>query len=247
MTAGAAKPRSESMQSLFPLGQVKIVPPAAALMARAGQDAEFFLQMHVSGLWSDEHVDLNKQSLQTGSVIINKYRTLLGDAITVVTFPDRRLTGVFGDSQKPSFHYYGYTYDPGPACGYTPSYSDSTTLASTDEASLSTLGVFGAIAASPPADQSNAAADDYADNLPQSNVPAFSPVDTDSLCVPSDGEEPNPQDNPLGYQFGYYPIFTDPFEPRGYVPNMMYDAQVSVSLDTSTTTDGSTDTPPDVE
>jgi len=242
------------MQPLFPLGEVKIMKPAAALMARAGQDAEFVLQMHVCGLWSDEHADCNKQSLQTGSIIVNRYRTLLGDGITVVTLSDRRQTGVFGDSLKLSRHYYGYTYDPGPDCGYTPSDPDSTTTASTDEASLSTFGVFGTIAASPPADQNEATADDYADNLPLSNVPAFSPVDTDTLFIPSDEDEPNPEDSlyaptedDFSYQYSHHSMFADPFEPLGYVPNMTYDPGVPISLDTPTTTAGSTDTPPDAE
>ncbi len=221
------------MQPLFPLGEVKIMASAAALMARAGQDADFFLQMHVCGVWSDEHAERNKQSLQTGSMIENRYRTLLGDEITVVTLPDRRQTAVlalsdrrqtavFADSHEPSFHHYGYTYDPGPDCGYTLSGPGSTTAASPVEASLSTFGVFDTTAASPPADQNEAAANDQADSLPLSNVPAFSPVDTDSLAIPFDKDELNLEesdytmaDDSLSYHYGHGSMFASPFELLG--------------------------------
>jgi len=238
------------MQPLFSLGVVKIIEPANALMERAGQDAEFFLQMHVCGIWSDEYTVRNKQSLQTGSMIVNRYRTFLGDEITIVTFADRRQTGVFGESHEPNCHHCGYTYDPVSDYSYTPPDSDSTPATSGDDVSLSTSGVFGTLAFSPPIYQNEATAYAYERDLPQCNVPAFSPVDTDSLCSPPDEDEPELQDSDytlteesLTYQYDSSAYTLTPlFEPLGYVPNMTYDREVPAPSDTSSTA-GSTDTP----
>jgi hypothetical protein len=239
---------SEFIRPLFPLGEVKILEAAAVLMARAGQDADFFLQKHVCGIWSDEDADRNQQCLQTGSMILNRYRTLLGDEITVVTFPDRCQTVVLcnrfesGTSlYDPGCHDDRYTCAEVSDCGFT--LSDSMPMASAEEAIPSTSGFFGPTAINQTTAQNESSADDHAEGLPSYHFP----FDSNSISCPSDEDKPKPQDSDytlteesLGYLFD--PSGHAPFESLGYLPNMTYDPGNFTSTDTSSAP-GSTDTP----
>jgi hypothetical protein len=79
----------------FPLGKVTIKQHAAHVMALAGQDADFFLNMHARGIWGDGDAEGNDQSSRDGSMIVSRYHTLKGDRIMVITFSDRSETVLF--------------------------------------------------------------------------------------------------------------------------------------------------------
>jgi hypothetical protein len=52
------------MPPKFELGKVTIKADAALILARAGQDAEFFLAKHAAGDWGEGSPDQNEQALR---------------------------------------------------------------------------------------------------------------------------------------------------------------------------------------
>src|SRR5262245_32159012 len=83
------------MSVKFELGKVIIKEDAAFVLARAGQDADFFLAKHAAGDWGDDNPAHNEQDLQEGSMLMSTYRTLRGQTLLVVAFLARRETYLF--------------------------------------------------------------------------------------------------------------------------------------------------------
>ena len=79
----------------FDLGRVIVKEDAAFVLARAGQDAEFFLAKHAAGDWGEEDAAENEQGLREGSLLWSSYRTLRGQQLLVITFLDRKETVLF--------------------------------------------------------------------------------------------------------------------------------------------------------
>lgn len=85
------------MMPKFPLGRVFTTPGALAVINRAGQSVDFFLEKHSCGDWgelsaADEKA--NADALREGGRVMSSYRTLKGDIIWVATEFDRSLTAV---------------------------------------------------------------------------------------------------------------------------------------------------------
>ena len=81
----------------FPLGQVVGTPSAVSAIKRAGQEPDFFLNKHVQGDWGTldaEDKQLNDEALANGDRILSAYKTLLGDAIWIITEADRSTTTI---------------------------------------------------------------------------------------------------------------------------------------------------------
>ncbi len=232
---------SNFIRPLFPLGGVKIEEPATVVMARAGQDADFFLQMHVCGIWSDEDAERNLRNLQTGSPILTRYRTLLGDEIMVFTFFDHCRTVVLCNQFESSTPPYEYT------CAETSDDSGAppdSGLSTADEEIASNSGSLGTMMLFQPTESNQAIAADYADNSPQCNFP----IETNSMSDPF-SEPTLPAGEYTISETGSSYLFDpghDLWESTGYSPNMTYDAEKFKSDDASSTPD-STDKPPDNE
>jgi hypothetical protein len=64
------------MSTKFDLGKVIIKENAALVLAKAGQDADFFLAKHLAGDWGDGNAGQNEQALLEGSMLWSTYRTL---------------------------------------------------------------------------------------------------------------------------------------------------------------------------
>lgn len=70
-------------------------PGAIEVLAESGQDAGFFLDMHLQGNWGEVDADdqkANDQGLLVGSRLLSIYRTLKGVVIWVLTEADRSST-----------------------------------------------------------------------------------------------------------------------------------------------------------
>jgi hypothetical protein len=70
--------------TLLPLGRIVATPGALEALARAGQEAELFLERHASGDWGqvDEHDRAeNDYNLAHGFRILSSYRTAAGDSL----------------------------------------------------------------------------------------------------------------------------------------------------------------------
>jgi hypothetical protein len=83
------------MSPKFELGKVIIKEDAAFVLARAGQDADFFLAKHAAGDWGEENAGQNEEGLREGSMLMSTSRTLRGQTLLVVTFLTRRETYLF--------------------------------------------------------------------------------------------------------------------------------------------------------
>ena len=79
----------------FELGTLIVKDDAAFVLARAGQDAEFFLAKHAAGDWGEEDAVQNEHGLREGSLLWSSYRTLRGQPLVVITFLDREETVLF--------------------------------------------------------------------------------------------------------------------------------------------------------
>lgn len=79
----------------FQLGKVLVKDEAASALALAGQDADFFLGLHVCGTWGEGNAEMNERGLREAVLVLSRYRTLRGHEILVATFPDRGETHVF--------------------------------------------------------------------------------------------------------------------------------------------------------
>ena len=82
-------------ETLLPLGRIVATPGALEALARAGQDAELFLEKHASGDWGqvDEHDRAeNDYGLAHGFRILSSYRTAAGDTLWIITEADRSST-----------------------------------------------------------------------------------------------------------------------------------------------------------
>ena len=68
---------------------------AIEALAESGQDAGFFLDMHLQGNWGEVDAadqKANDQALTNGSRLLSSYRTLKGVEIGVLTEADRSST-----------------------------------------------------------------------------------------------------------------------------------------------------------
>ena len=83
------------MPPKFDLGRIVVKEDAAFVLARAGQDADFFLAKHAAGDWGEEDAVQNEHGLREGSLLWSSYRTLRGQPLVVITFLDRRETVLF--------------------------------------------------------------------------------------------------------------------------------------------------------
>jgi hypothetical protein len=83
------------MPPKFELGKVIVKDDAALALARAGQDAAFFLAKHASGDWGEGNAAQNEQALREGHMLLSRYRTLRGRELLIVTFPHRKETYLF--------------------------------------------------------------------------------------------------------------------------------------------------------
>ena len=83
------------MPPKFELGKIILKEDAAFVLARAGQDADFFLAKHASGDWGEEDAAGNEQGLREGSLLWSSYRTLWGQPLLVITFLEQRETVLF--------------------------------------------------------------------------------------------------------------------------------------------------------
>jgi hypothetical protein len=83
------------LQPRFPLGNVSVKAEAAHALAAAGQDADFFLNMHVCGVWDEGEVEQNEQCVREGAMVLSKYKTFRSHEILVITFSSRQETCVF--------------------------------------------------------------------------------------------------------------------------------------------------------
>ena len=82
-------------ETLLPLGRIVATPRALEALAQAGQEAELFLERHVSGDWGkvDEHDRAeNDYNLAHGFRILSSYRTAAGDSLWIITEADRSST-----------------------------------------------------------------------------------------------------------------------------------------------------------
>lgn len=85
------------MTPKFELGKIVQAPGALAALERSGQDAEFFLEKHAQGDWGDVAPDdqaENEKALQAGGRLVSLFMTLKGDALLIITEPDRSITNV---------------------------------------------------------------------------------------------------------------------------------------------------------
>lgn len=76
------------MNTKFSPGHVVATPGALDALAESGQDADFFIHMHLSGNWGEvdaEDQKANNQALIDGSRLLSSYRTLKGVVIWVLT------------------------------------------------------------------------------------------------------------------------------------------------------------------
>lgn len=79
----------------FHLGQIVLTPEAKEALARAGQDAEFFLKKHAGGDYGDIAEDdqkSNQRALKEGGRLVSMFLTLRGEAILIITEADRSVT-----------------------------------------------------------------------------------------------------------------------------------------------------------
>ncbi len=83
------------MSPKFEVGKVTIKDDAALVLAKAGQDADFFLAKHAAGDWGEGSPDQNEQALREGHMLLSVYRTLWGQLLLVSTFQNRRETVLF--------------------------------------------------------------------------------------------------------------------------------------------------------
>ena len=84
-------------ETLFRLGRIVATPGALQILARGGQDAQFFLERHASGDWGqlDEHDRAeNDYSLAHGFRILSSYRTAGDETIWIITEADRSSTSL---------------------------------------------------------------------------------------------------------------------------------------------------------
>lgn len=72
----------------FHPGRVVATPGFLDALAESGQDAAFFLDMHLQGCWGEIGPDdwrMNDHALLDGSRLLSVYRTLKGVEIWVIT------------------------------------------------------------------------------------------------------------------------------------------------------------------
>lgn len=76
------------MTPKFHPGQVVATPGALDALAESGQDAAFFLDLHLHGIWGEvdaEDQAANDRALLDGDRLLSSYRTLKGIALWVLT------------------------------------------------------------------------------------------------------------------------------------------------------------------
>jgi hypothetical protein len=88
-------PGMNKMPPKFELGKITIKEDAAFALARAGQDADFFLAKHATGDWGEGSPDQNEQALREGHMLLSVYRTLWGQPLLIATFQGKKETVLF--------------------------------------------------------------------------------------------------------------------------------------------------------
>jgi hypothetical protein len=72
--------------------EVAITPAALQAMEESGQEWDFFIGLHFEGVSSDDDYQNNEEARHRGGVIMNRYRTLKGKELLVITEPDASRT-----------------------------------------------------------------------------------------------------------------------------------------------------------
>ena len=87
----------DTIQPLFPLGQIVATPGALAALDRANQTPTEFLCRHLTGDWGAldaHHIAENEYSLVHGFRLLSSYRTTAGETVWVITEADRSITSL---------------------------------------------------------------------------------------------------------------------------------------------------------
>ena len=74
--------------------QVAITPEAYAAMEESGQDWEFFFEMHLTGNWSNDDYEHNKEAIERDEPLVTFYQTLKGRELAVITDAERTNTRI---------------------------------------------------------------------------------------------------------------------------------------------------------
>jgi hypothetical protein len=82
------------MQRKFEPGEVFVSPEVEELLARTGQDAEFFLEKHFCGDWGEQRTALNEEGFRTRKIVVSVFRTLRGVRVWVFTNFEKNRTYV---------------------------------------------------------------------------------------------------------------------------------------------------------
>jgi hypothetical protein len=63
-------------------------------MEESGQEWDFFFQMHLAGICSDEDCRHNKEAAAHSESLVTSYRTLKGNELLVITDSGRAMTTI---------------------------------------------------------------------------------------------------------------------------------------------------------
>ena len=81
----------------FPLGQVLITPPAAAVLQEASHTFKEFLDRHASGDWGEIEADdwnANEEALASGGRLWSVYAVTDDQKVWIITEADRSATTI---------------------------------------------------------------------------------------------------------------------------------------------------------
>ena len=90
-------------ETMFPLGQIIITPPAFELLGYENISPESVIQRHVLCDWSDMTDDdkkANELAVEMGGRILSVYKLPRGNEVWVTTEPDRSATTIMLPSEK---------------------------------------------------------------------------------------------------------------------------------------------------
>jgi hypothetical protein len=82
------------MQRKFELGEIFVSPEVEELVARAGQDTEFFIEKHACGDWGEMPTALNEQGFRDKKIVVSVFRTLRRQMVWVFTNFEKNRTYV---------------------------------------------------------------------------------------------------------------------------------------------------------
>jgi len=92
--------RGDVMVSAQQTLQVAITAGALRAMDESGQEWDFFVAMHLAGIWSDEEHQRNSESLRKNEPLVSAHRTLRGREVLVVTDPDRAFATILLSDER---------------------------------------------------------------------------------------------------------------------------------------------------